>query len=287
MFWRARIGVRASGRGSIYVSLNMTLAPRLEPRIEMRTLEPGTIRFEAPVDHCLSIHAGPDARISCRREAGQALATRGQLNLVPIGGYDECQQEDLSSAIELHLPSSLVRLAALEMGLNPDRASLLPRFCFRDPQLEHIAWALAAERSAGEESSRLYRESLGVALAVRLMSAYGTPGSIVRDAGLSPKQLARVQEWIESHLAREVSLHHLARIAGLSVSHFCVLFKRSMHVSVHEYVIRRRVERARTLLLSTELPGSEVALEAGFSHQSHMARCMRRVLGMAPSEIRR
>jgi AraC family transcriptional regulator len=63
------------------------------------------------------------------------------------------------------------------------------------------------------------------------------------------------------------------------------LFKRSFGVPVHEYVIQRRVERARTLLLRGALPASQVALDAGFSHQSHMARCMRRVLGITPAAI--
>ncbi|MNN49789.1 Helix-turn-helix domain protein [compost metagenome] len=54
---------------------------------------------------------------------------------------------------------------------------------------------------------------------------------------------------------------------------------------MHEYVIRRRVERARTLLLQRELPASQVALEAGFSHQSRMARCMRRILGATPRQL--
>jgi AraC family transcriptional regulator len=56
-------------------------------------------------------------------------------------------------------------------------------------------------------------------------------------------------------------------------------------MTVHRYVVRRRVERARTLLLQGELKASEVALASGFAHQSHMARWMRRELGLTPSEL--
>jgi AraC family transcriptional regulator len=73
----------------------------------------------------------------------------------------------------------------------------------------------------------------------------------------------------------------------VSASHFKTLFKRSTGLPVHEYVIQRRVERAKALLLRGELPASQVALEAGFAHQSHMARSMRRVLGVTPSSISR
>ena len=56
------------------------------------------------------------------------------------------------------------------------------------------------------------------------------------------------------------------------------LFRSTFSMPAHQYVVRRRVERARVLLLSSDMPISQIALEAGFSHQSHMPRCMRHVL---------
>ena len=74
---------------------------------------------------------------------------------------------------------------------------------------------------------------------------------------------------------------------GTSASHLKTLFKRSMGISVHAYVVQRRVTRARQLLLKGDLPSSQVALESGFADQSHMARCFRRLLGLTPSELRK
>jgi len=102
---------------------------------------------------------------------------------------------------------------------------------------------------------------------------------------LSCSQLARVTEYIEAYLDDDVTLLRLARVAGVSASHLRALFKQSVGVPVHMYVVQRRVERARTLLLRGELPASQIALEAGFSHQTHMARCMRRVLGVTPASF--
>jgi len=261
---------------------------RLEPRVDVRTVAPGTVLFDAPIDHCLSVQASAAARVSCREVAYQAYVERGAINLVPVGAFDQCVQDDASTTVDVHLSDSLLRLAAEEMGLDPARATLQPRFCFRDPQIEHIAWALEAEHRQGTRSSLLYRESLGLALAVHLLGRYRAPERAApRDAGLSKSQLARVLEWIEVHLAGDVSLLRLARVAGVSTSHFRVLFKRSMLLPVHEYVIQRRVERARSLLARGDMPASQVALEAGFSHQSHMARCMRRVLGITPAQVGR
>jgi AraC family transcriptional regulator len=94
-----------------------------------------------------------------------------------------------------------------------------------------------------------------------------------------------VTEYIEEHLDQDLSLAQLAGVAGVSSSHLKTLFKRSTGLPVHEYVMQRRVECAKALLLRGELPASQVALEAGFAHQSHMARWMRRVLGVSPSSV--
>jgi AraC family transcriptional regulator len=185
----------------------------------------------------------------------------------------------------LQLSPALLRRAAEDMGLDPDRAGLEPRHQFRDPQIEHIAWALDAERRAGYPSGLLYTESLGLALAVHLLGRYLTPLRLPR--GLSKPQLRRVTAYIEDYLDQNLSLARLAAVAGVSASHLKTLFKRSTGLPVHTYVVQRRVERAKALLVRGELPASQVALAAGFAHQSHMARCMRRVLGVTPTAVRR
>jgi AraC family transcriptional regulator len=80
-------------------------------------------------------------------------------------------------------------------------------------------------------------------------------------------------------------LSELAALAELSVPHFKVLFRSTLGVPVHQYVVQRRVERARTLLLQGRLSASQVALDAGFAHQSHMAHWMGRLLGITPREL--
>jgi AraC family transcriptional regulator len=169
--------------------------------------------------------------------------------------------------------------------LDPDRAGLEPRHQFRDPQIEHIAWALDAERRAGYPGGLLYTESLGMALAVHLLGRYRAP--LGRPRGLSKAQLRRLTAYIENHLDQNLSLARLARVAEVSASHLKTSFRRSTGLPVHEYVVQRRVERAKALLLRGELPASQVALEAGFAHRSHMARWMRRVLGVTPTSVAR
>ena len=92
-------------------------------------------------------------------------------------------------------------------------------------------------------------------------------------------------DYIEANLDRDLSLAELANIAGFSASHFKPLFRHAMGLPVHRYVVECRVERARQLLLRGDRSMGDIAIEAGFTHQSHMARCLRRVLGIGSAEV--
>ncbi|QRK13655.1 helix-turn-helix transcriptional regulator [Archangium violaceum] len=257
--------------------------PRIELGIELRATPVGESRHLLPSDHYINVHAGAPVRTSCHSNRVRSIRTRGDICLIPAGMPDAWVDDDASSSVELRLPAALLRRVAEDMGLDPDRTGIEPRYHFREAQIEHLAWALEAEFRAGFPNGLLYSESLGLALAAHLLTRYRA--SVEAPRGLSKRQLQRVLEHIEAHLDQNLSLTRLASEAEVSASHFKVLFKRSMGLPVHEYVMHRRVERARALLVRGELPASEVALEAGFSHQSHMARWMRRVLGVTPTSV--
>lgn len=253
--------------------------------VELRVTPAGDLVHPAGADHHVSVHAGPPVRVSCPASGTPSTRTRGEVNVFPAGLSDAWTEDDESRTVHLRVPDSLVRRVAEEMGLDPRRASIAPRYHLRDRRIEHIALALEEERRAGFPSGMLFRESLGLALSVHLLSAHAAPA--VPRRGLSRDQLRRVVEFVEAHLDAELSIARLAREASLSAPHFKVLFKRALGVPVHEYVVQRRVERAKALLLQGTLTSGEIALRAGFAHQSHMARCMRRVLGVTPGAIAR
>ena len=104
--------------------------------------------------------------------------------------------------------------------------------------------------------------------------------------GLPPGVMRRVCEYIEMHLNESMDLAELAAIAGLSVFHFARQFKQSAGVTPHYYLIQKRVERADDMLHRTDLSLSEIALAAGFSDQSHLARHFRQMHGMTPGQFR-
>jgi AraC-like DNA-binding protein len=104
--------------------------------------------------------------------------------------------------------------------------------------------------------------------------------------GLAPGAMRRVREYVETHLSENIDLAVLASVAGFSVFHFAREFKRSAGVTPHHYLVQRRVERAQDMLARTDFNLAEIAVAAGFTDQSHLARQFRQILGVTPREFR-
>jgi AraC family transcriptional regulator len=259
-----------------------TRMPRLGPTVEVFHAPAGLVIVPPDSEHRVRIHAGRPVRGMCGRQ--RFVNERGDVDLVPAGQAEQWHSEAASEWRVVTLPRGLVARAAEEIG-RAEGSHLEARCQLRDPRIQHIVWALDAEREAGNANGLLYAEALGLALAFHLLGRYAAPARA--EQGLSAVERKRVLDYVEAHLDRSLSLPILASVAGMSTSHFKTLFRRSMGLPVHEYVVQRRVERAKTLLLRAEIPAAEVALASGFAHQSHMARCMRRVLGVNPTQLRR
>jgi AraC family transcriptional regulator len=240
----------------------------------------GRIELAPAPDHRIRLHVG--APVAGRCDDAGFVYTPGDLDLLPAGEGDGWHEDSASRALVLSLSPTLLARAADELGSR--NIGLARRHMFRDPQIEFIAQALEAERASGNANGALYAEGLGLALAVHLLGRYR--GDDRPQRGLSPLQRRRVAEYIEQHLDRDLRLTKLADLTRLRGTQFKALFRSSFGVPVHEYVVQRRVERAKQLLLTGELSISQIALEAGFSHPSHMARCMRRLLGVTPARVR-
>jgi AraC-like DNA-binding protein len=115
-----------------------------------------------------------------------------------------------------------------------------------------------------------------------------TPPDTQRHAhpGLSPGAKRRVLEYMDAHFDEQLTLETLARVAGLSLHHFARAFRQSTGEPPHQYLLRRRIERATELLKQPELRLSEIALAVGFSDHSHFARHFRRLVGVTPGAAR-
>ena len=254
-------------------------------------IQAGRTHVPGSQTHRLGIHFGRAVNAHCRCDGRHhhRQQAHGDIDVVPAG-LDGWWEDDRDCTIlRLTIRPELLHAAARELGRDPGTVSLTPKFQLRDPRLESIAWAIKAEIEAAIPSDRTYAEMLGMALAIRLVESDGQKR--IETAGLSAtltsRQQRRLAEFIEDHIDQSLSLADLAAVAGLSVSHLKPLFRATFGMPVHKYVLTRRVERARLLLLAANMPIAQVALESGFAHQSHMAHWMRRILGLTPGMITR
>jgi AraC family transcriptional regulator len=248
----------------------------------------GLAQMPPKTHHRVRMHLGAPVHATCRC-AGVVQRRRtapGDLDVVPLAHSAAWEVDGPTRVLGICLMPSLIRTAADGLELNPDRVFVEAQLQLRDPRIEHIAWALQAELESPDPYGRLYAESLGLALAARLLHHYA-PIAPRRPTSFSKRRLSAVIDYIHDNLALDLSLNELANVAGFSPSHFNMLFKEATQQPVHQFVIQCRVEYAMDLLANRKLSLTEVASLAGFSDQSHMARCMRRVVGVTPAIVKR
>ena len=103
---------------------------------------------------------------------------------------------------------------------------------------------------------------------------------------LTRNQARRVLDYIESGLSRELTLSELAGVAELSLHHFARMFKQTIGLPPHRYVLERRLENAKTMLRASQTSLVEISLSTGFSSQSHFTSTFSRIVGATPGEFR-
>ncbi|WP_027559911.1 MULTISPECIES: helix-turn-helix domain-containing protein [Bradyrhizobium] len=239
-----------------------------------------------PIDaHRIVVHLSPSTRTFCRETGYAALRGIGHIDLIPSGATGGFDAETPYESLEVLLSPAVLDRAAAETGHRGGAFKFEMRHMLRNERIVHLAQAVETELLSDSPGEILYADSIGTALAIQLMGM--TTLEPAQAGRLSALQLKRVTTYIDGHLDHPLTLEVLSREAGVSSSHLRAWFKAATGLTVHRYVLRRRVERARFLLLHHNLRPSEVALEVGFAHQSHLSRWMRRELGCTPSSFRK
>jgi AraC family transcriptional regulator len=242
--------------------------------------------------HVLGMHFGPPVNADCSVGGTRMrrLQKPGDIDFVPAGMDGSWEDDADCRILRLSLRPSFLERVARDLGRDAATIELIPRLQLRDARIEAIGWAIKADLEADTPSDPLYIDHLASALAVRLLET-AAGGRPLPEADGAPRMSARhlklLTEFIELNLDQQLHLADLATVAGVSMTRLKTLFRNSMGMPVHQYVIRRRTEYARALIATTTMPASEVALAAGFSHQSHMTSTMRRILGQTPGDIAR
>jgi AraC family transcriptional regulator len=138
-----------------------------------------------------------------------------------------------------------------------------------------------------EPGERLLTSSLAhEMLSHVLLGQVGMREGLRLKGGLAAHQRRQLVEFIDHQLAEAISLGQLAGLCALSEYHFARMFRESFGLPPHQYVLARRLSRARELLRSTSQPLGEIALACGFASASHFTNRFRQALGGTPGEYR-
>jgi AraC-like DNA-binding protein len=161
-----------------------------------------------------------------------------------------------------------------------------PMIGFSSDELGHAFHQLTGELATLDEPLPLFTEGWAMqALAYVARATRRLPPR--RPCGLAPWQLRRAKETMAFDPSQNLPLAAIAKACKLSESHFSRAFKISTGIPPHRWLVERRVESARELLLKSKAPLAEIAYTCGFADQSHMSRVFGRVVGMSPGTWRR
>jgi len=200
----------------------------------------------------------------------------------------DCEPGAERMMIELDF-ADLTRAGDLDAMVAGRRRVLRQDLTMRDGHIAALMRLIAAEVRLGSPHGSLYATSLSLGLAAYLFSEKGESGRTrVRERGrLTASQKSRVLDVVEQRLAEDIALDDLAAAAGVSRFHFLRLFKNSLGITPHRFVMDQRLAAARKLLAETDQRLADVAASTGFSSQSHLSTTMRRRLGVTPKQWRR
>ncbi len=210
----------------------------------------------------------------------------GQVSILPAGCATSVRSGEGADFLSVSLSPTFMTMACGEFVTSPD-FEMRMEFGREDKFIEGVCLALRDEVTKGGPSGKNYTESLASSLAVHLAQNYGHRDGQTRTGtvGVSSRRIRQAMEFINERLGQDISLKEIAQSVNLSQFHFARLFKESVGLSPHQFVIKQRIERAKRLLLQGDSPIATIAVDVGFADQSHFTSQFRKRCGLTPQDF--
>jgi AraC-like DNA-binding protein len=210
--------------------------------------------------------------------------TPGTVHVSEPGVSVRCIFRAPYDVLHLHVPNILIGECARDM-----KGQVAPALCSKfalgkDMMVDSLGRALLDADQVGGSSGQLYAESISIAIVTRLLARSNRTATTERSKGgtLARWRLKRAIDLIEARLDKTVSLADMASSAGLTRMHFAAQFRVATGLRPHEYLLRRRVERAQELLIGSGMSLVDVARSVGFQTQAHFTSVFKRYAGHPP-----
>jgi AraC-like DNA-binding protein len=206
------------------------------------------------------------------------------LSVIHSGEVHETYELDVVSGPTvyqiIYVPPSILRAATAELAGRETGHPFFPDVMISDPGVvRRFRGYLGALRSGATALERDWRL---LSTLTDLIGRFAQNRPTPRRRRAAAARIRRVRDFLRDDPSRNVTLAELAAVAGVSASHLCALFRDQYGLPPHRFQIQVRIERARALLLEGESPAA-VAAATGFTHQSHLGKHFKRLVGVPPS----
>jgi AraC family transcriptional regulator len=230
-------------------------------------------------------------RLDGKDEEGEVA--RHSIYIVSPGTNKSIQLGRQTDLLHVFVNPALIDEVASEIAQKTMRNVLLnPLFNKTDAELGYLLRAIKRSLAETDNASPLKMDYLSRALCADLLEKYALEPVERGDfrpmlEGLSRRQIALMQDYLESNLAQDVRISDLASLCGVSVTAFSSRFKASKGMTPYQYLIQVRLEKGKQLLAEGKLPISEIAIACGFTDQAHFTKVFGQRTGFRPSEYRK
>jgi len=246
-----------------------------------------------PLEKAFSIH------LHLRANQGGRLWLSGKLvptGKRPSGGVTilDLEQDPIAffpnpiDVVQFYLPRVALDEFAYE-NRTPAINTLRWPHCEMDATLKHLGMTVLTAIQRSKAAPKLFLDYIGQTILAHAASLYGEnqPLQNPTRGRLAPWQARRAKEFLAANLHGNPSLTSIAAECDLSISYFAHAFRRTFGRPPHRWLLERRIDAVKNLLLTSRLPLAEVASECGFADQPALSRSFKRVLGESPGAWRR
>ena len=236
----------------------------------------------------LSTIANVSARVNGRNFSRPLR--EGEAVIIPPRTPSEwrCPDGEAYDMLHIYLQPDFLSRAAERIGVDLAQPVIETEFGVRDAHIRHLGMSLRQELESASWAGKAYADLLATALAVHLIRRRAVEDTCAQNysGGLPKYKLRRAVEYIGDRLGEELKVAEIAEEVSMSPYHFTRLFKQATGLAPHQYIMLERIERAKRLLVETELPIAQVALETGFQSQSRFTTLFRQMIGTTPRAYR-